>query len=255
MTSNATITFPIADRWSYVWLVLGVILGLFSFGQWAIPMTPWLSIMFYIRFMHTQPPFRAYVMLTLVGMIAPYVHFVCLELVPTSMFPPRMLYGMIILGPLLGNLTYLADRLMAPRLRGLAASLVFPVAFTAWEFILMRNNPMGDFGTLAYTQYSNLPLMQCVSVTGLAGLTFLITWFGASVNWIWERSFSGPAVRRCAVVYGTVMALVLLYGGGRLVLSQVAQRHPADCGLHQNGSSRRRSGPVVTHPTGPRRLS
>ena len=129
-----------------------------------------------------------------------------------------MLYGMIIFSPLLGNLTYLADRLIAPRLKGLAAALVFPVTFTAWEFVLLTNNPMGTFGALAYTQYGNLPLMQVVSVTGLSGLTFLITWFGASVNWIWERSFSGTAVRRCVALYGTVMALVLLYGGTRLVL-------------------------------------
>ncbi len=69
MATDDTITFPIADRWSYLWLVLSIILGLFSFGQWAIPLAPWLSILFSIRFMHTQTPFRGYVILSLVGMV------------------------------------------------------------------------------------------------------------------------------------------------------------------------------------------
>jgi apolipoprotein N-acyltransferase len=218
MTSDDTITFPVTDRWSYLWLVLGSILGLFSFGQWAIPVAPWLSILLFIRFMHCQNPVRGYVILSLVGMVPATVHFVWLGLIPPSMFPTRMLYGMIILGPLLGNLPYLADRLMSPHLKGLTAALVFPVTFTAWEFVLLANNPMGTFGALAYTQVGNLPLMQLVSVTGLWGLTFLITWFGASANWIWEKSFSWSEVRRCVALYGTVMALVLLYGGIRLVL-------------------------------------
>ena len=218
MVSKDTITFPIADRWSYLWLVLGGILGLFSFGQGAIPVAPWLSILLFIRFMHCQKPFRGYVILSLVGMVPPFVHFVWLGLIPPSMFPAHMRYGMIILGSLLGSLPYLADRLMAPRLRGLSAALVFPVTYTAWEFVLMANNPLGTFGALAYTQYGNLPLMQLVSVTGLWGLTFLITWFGASANWVWERSFSWSDVRRCVALYGTVLALVLLYGGIRLVL-------------------------------------
>ena len=38
MTSENTITFPIADRWSYLWLLLAALLGLFSLGQWAIPL-------------------------------------------------------------------------------------------------------------------------------------------------------------------------------------------------------------------------
>ena len=135
MTSDNTITFPVTDRWSYLWLVLAAILGLFSFGQWAIPLAPWLSILFSIRFMHTQTPLRGYVMLTLVGMIPPTVHLVWLDFIPPSFLPAHILYGMITLMSLLNSLAYLADRLIASRLKGLTATLIFPLAFTAWEFI------------------------------------------------------------------------------------------------------------------------
>ena len=66
--------------------------------------------------------------------------------------------------------------------------------FTAWEFLTLSINQMGTFGAVAYSQYGNLPLMQLLSATGLSGLTFLITWFGSTLNWIWERSFSWPAI-------------------------------------------------------------
>jgi hypothetical protein len=91
MTSENTITFPIADRWSYLWLLLAALLGLFSFGQWAIPLAPWLSILFSIRFMHSQTPFRGYVMLTLVGMIPPTFHLVWLDFIPPSFLPAHIL--------------------------------------------------------------------------------------------------------------------------------------------------------------------
>ena len=60
MTSDDTITLPVADRWSYLWLVLGGILGLFVFGKWTIPLAPWLSILFFIHFLHAQKTLRGY---------------------------------------------------------------------------------------------------------------------------------------------------------------------------------------------------
>ena len=218
MATDGTNTFPVADRWSYLWLVLGGILGLFAFGQWTIPLAPWLAGLFFLRFMRSQKPLRGYVILSLVRIGLATV--ILSRLMPSSMFPAHVRYVVIILGSLSGIVPFLADRLIAPRLKGVTAALVFPVAATAWEFVTLTNNPMGTFGAVAYSQYGNLPLMQLVSVTGLAGLTFLITWFASTVNWIWERSFSWPAIRRGVALYAAVMAVVLLYGGARLVFHE-----------------------------------
>ena len=32
------ITYPLRDRWSYLWLVIGTAMTLFSTGQWTIPL-------------------------------------------------------------------------------------------------------------------------------------------------------------------------------------------------------------------------
>ena len=68
MAADGTNTFPVADRWSYFWLVLGGILGLFAFGQWAIRLAPWLATLFFIRFTHSQKALRGYVILSFVRM-------------------------------------------------------------------------------------------------------------------------------------------------------------------------------------------
>ena len=47
----------------------------------------------------------------------------------------------------------------------------------------------------AYTQYGNLPLLQLLSVTGLWGIDFLMSWLASVVNWAWERGFAWPRVR------------------------------------------------------------
>ncbi|MCZ6492674.1 MAG: hypothetical protein O6933_01200 [Planctomycetota bacterium] len=216
VSDSTTTTFPIADRWSYVWLLVGGMLGLFAFGQWAVPLASWIVIPFFIRFMHTQKPLRGYVMLSLVRMAL--AAFYIGQIVPESLMPAQVRYIAIVVGSLSAILPYLADRLISPHLKGVAATLVFPLAFTAWEFLILSINPMGTFGAVAYSQFGNLPLLQLVSITGLAGITFLITWFGSTANWAWERSFSWPAIRRSVALYGLVIGLVLAYGGARLVL-------------------------------------
>ncbi len=209
---------PIADSRTYLWLALAVFLGMFTFGTWTMAIAPWLHVFFSIRFIHTQKAFRGYVILSLVSM-AHGAMLVWQGVLPASLLPSEILYAAIVLGSFVDKLPYLADRLLFRRVHGFAASLVFPAAFTAWEFVRLTNNPLGSFGSLGYTQYGDLPLMQLVSVTGVWGLTFLICWFASTANWAWEQSFSWPSIQRGVLVYAAVVGLVLAYGGSRLVFA------------------------------------
>ena len=83
-------------------------------------------------------------------------------------------------------LPFAMDRLIAPRLPGFASTLVFPLAWVTMELVVSRTNPFGTWGAIAYTQFGNLPLMQLASVTGIAGIAFLVCWFGSVVNWAWD---------------------------------------------------------------------
>jgi hypothetical protein len=57
-------------------------------------------------------------------------------------------------------LPFVIDRLIASRTAGIAATLVFPMAFVAAEFLRARFTPAATWNSLAYTQYGYLPLMR-----------------------------------------------------------------------------------------------
>jgi apolipoprotein N-acyltransferase len=205
---------PQADRWSFFWLVLSAVLGLFSFGYWVIPLAAWLTTVFTIRFLRTQPVWRGFTLMVIVSIAVNA--YAGRDLVP---MPFPMSIGLLAVQVLLGSLPFLADRLLAPRIQGFAVTLVFPLAATAWEFLNLTNSPLGSFGSAAYANYGNLPLMQLASVTGIWGITFLMHWFATVANWSWERAFEPKVIWRGVAVYATIIVLVLAYGNARLLFA------------------------------------
>ena len=111
-------------------------------------------------------------------------------------------------------LPYLADRLLVNRLRGFAATLVFPLLQVSLEYIITTVSPLGSWGSLAYTQHSFLPFLQLLSITGMWGLSFLIAWLAPVVNWAWEQDFALQRVRTGVLTYGGILALVLVLVAG-----------------------------------------
>jgi apolipoprotein N-acyltransferase len=197
-----------SDRWSYLWLVIGTLLSFF----WVIPLNLWLAPVFMLRFTRTQKVWRGFLLVWLAS-------FATLSIVMRSMMPfplPMYLVTIAISALMVGALPYLVDRLLSHRLKSFAATLVFPLAMTAMDFISVTTSPMGSIGAQAYAQHGNLAFLQVLSITGMWGITFLVNWFGAVVNWAWERSFDWPKIRRGVALYAGVMLLVMLYGGARL---------------------------------------
>ncbi len=212
------VTYPLVDRWSYLWLVISAVLTPFSTGQWTIPLVTWIGAIFTIRFMRTQPVVRSYFLVWLTNFVG--VSIAWWNILGFGMPLPFYLITMAISTFLIGALPYLADRLLSHRLPGLAATLVYPLAVTTFEFLTISANPLGSFGGQAYTQANNLVLIQLLSVTGMWGITFIMTWFASLFNYAWERSFSWSEIRRGVVIYAAVMLAVLAYGNIRLTFFQ-----------------------------------
>ncbi len=210
-----------SDRWAYLWLVIGSLLLMLSTGRFSVALAAWLAPVFLIRFFRSQRVGRGYI-LTLLGLFVAYgiawrsiLSFLMFESLPVYLI-------MAFFIALMGTLPFLADRWLAPRLKGFAATLVFPLATTAWFFLYNLVSPLGSFGAVGYEQYSNHALTQLVSVTGLWGLTFLVSWFGPVANWAWERSFSWYEVRRGLLIFTAIVCAVLVFGGLRLSFANVA---------------------------------
>jgi apolipoprotein N-acyltransferase len=193
-------------------LLAAIVLLMFSNGRFPVAVCSWLGPFFMIHFTRGGK--------SLVRLPVAY-------LVLSSAFGYQF-YGMtpfggsayLIFCAALGItllLPYVADRYLGHRWNGLTRSLVFPLALVASEY-LVSFGPFGTWGSVAYSQYESLTLLQLLSIAGLYGITFLIGWFGTVANSLWEAGFAVPKVQRECIAFGLCLTGVLLYGGGRLTL-------------------------------------
>ncbi len=201
--------YPIHDRWSWLWLLLGAGLSLFTYGDWLLPLLVWVVPIFSLRFMRSQPTWRGFLLLVLA--MIPMLSIMLRGVVPI----PGPAYAVfVVITAFMAGLPYLLDRLLAPRLPAFAAALVLPLAVTSLEFVNAQGQ-WGTWGASAYTLAGNLPLLQLVSLTGLWGLVFLVNWFAAMVNLAWEANWRWPQIRLPLLSYAALLALALTWGAAR----------------------------------------
>ena len=65
--------------------------------------------------------------------------------------------------------------------------------------------------SLPVSQFWNLGLMQVASVTGVVGVSFIVTLFASIANYIWEEGIHKDTVMN-AVVYGIVVVTIISIG-------------------------------------------
>jgi apolipoprotein N-acyltransferase len=197
----------------FVWLAIGGVFAALCLGKGAVPFAAWLAPIFLLRFARITPPFAGLLLICLVLLLAAFVSN--RGVIPLSGF---MYFGVVLIITIALALSYVADRLLAAQFAGFASTLIFPLACVAVEFINTRTSPFGSWGSIAYTQHDNLPLMQTASVAGIFGIVFLIGWFASVVNWAWQQDFAWYAIRRGVLLYAGVFSLVMLAGATRLAL-------------------------------------
>jgi apolipoprotein N-acyltransferase len=195
-------------------LALGSLLNLFYGGRWTLPIAAWLAPALLLHFARAQtwPAGIAWLYLALFGTTAWAYH----GLIPAPGWASVGISALIALASLL---PFAVDKLLAPTIPGFASTLVFPLAWAVIDFAAARLSPYGTWGSPAYTQHGNLPLVQLGALTGTVGITFFIAWFPAVVNWAWGARFDWEVVRAGLLLYGTVFVVVLMWGGARLVFS------------------------------------
>lgn len=117
-------------------------------------------------------------------------------------------------------LCVLASRWAVRRWGSWITIFAFPAAWTTCEWLSSISSLHGTFGSLAYTQTDFLSLLQIVCITGIWGITFLLTLVpsGLAVAWQlhWQKARAVPAL----VVTVALFVVTLGYGWIRLA-------HPA----------------------------
>lgn len=129
-------------------------------------------------------------------------------------------FGMALGGALFLALAFLADRLIVGPRASFAGTLFLPAAVTALEYYGSLGNPFGTWGSLAYTQAGAPVLVQLASVTGLWGLTFVLTWFASVANWALEHRGERRRVLPGVAVFAGVLAVILAFGALRLARAE-----------------------------------
>lgn len=126
---------------------------------------------------------------------------------------PGLAYGIfLVVWAIPMVIPYALDRVLAHRLKGFAAALVFPATWAATEYVVSRGL-YGSWGSAAYSQFGNLPLIQIVSVTGIWGITFLIGLFASLCNQLWEHGLESKKARLGILMWAIVVATIIIFGG------------------------------------------
>lgn len=195
------------DRLAWLWLVGGALLLPLVQFQTVWPLAAWLAPVLLLRFARSRPARVALPVLTL-------VHYAAAVVALRNVLPLPMVL-MIGVSGLVGLPAYVADKALSGRLSGFTRTLVFPMTAVVMDW-LIGMSPLGTFGSPAYSQFGNLQLTQVVSLTGVAGLVFLMAWLAPVVNEVWERGLTRPVVRRSLTPFLAVLAAVLIYGSARV---------------------------------------
>ena len=197
-------------KYSYIYLLIGFIFLLFFNGRWILPIAAFIAPLFLIRFLRFQRPLKGFLIIVLVGWVSNI--FVWKGMLPMSGF---FYYLVSLLMSVFTSLTFLLDRIYTQKFKGIVSTLLFPSAYVILDYITILANPSGSYGTLVHTQ-SSLPLLQLVSITGIWGVIFLITWTASIINWLWDNHFEENKIYSAFWVFGIPFIAVILLGQFRL---------------------------------------
>jgi len=205
----------LTDRSSWFWLLLAAVLLVVADGRNTVAVAAWLAPVCLMRFMRMQTLSNA-----VSGAFA--VRLITFMIAERGMIPiPGIFYYLfVILVPAIALLPYLTDRWLVRRLHPVIGTLVFPAATVALQF-LMGFGLHGTWGSVAYTQAGDLPLLQLLAVTGLGGVTFVMMWFAPVANLLLEKGMSGKPGQRALGVFAACCISIFSLGGLRLALFPV----------------------------------
>lgn len=191
-------------------LLVGAIFFFFSNGRYLIAPAAWLFPACWL-WVARKPNFKHSYLLPIFSSLICQIQFWKFTFSRPDHF---FFYIPMLLGTFYG-LMFCLDRWIYPKIKGFVATLFFPLLYTTFDFLLNLFNPFGTTGVLGYSQIEFLSFAQLASITGMWGLTFMITWFGSVINWMLDNWQNQRLIFSKSAIYFTILALVFLYGGIR----------------------------------------
>jgi len=197
-----------------IFFLFGLVFLFFSNGRWSFPLAAWLYPVFFLFVSRNLNNKYTYI-------TVPILIGICLQLSFwnfTSRNTTNVLFYIPYFAGIIFGLIFLADRLLYNKEKNFRSTLFFPLLYTSVDFLNNLFNPFGNTGILGYSQFTFLPFAQLASLTGMWGLTFMITWFGSVAHWFFDRQEEWALVKKGVVIYAAILVAILSYGSMRLVL-------------------------------------
>ncbi|WP_020596167.1 nitrilase-related carbon-nitrogen hydrolase [Spirosoma panaciterrae] len=196
------------------WLALSLACLIIS-RQWLLPIFALLSPLFLLHFLRTQSPGRG-LLLVGVGLVASIL-WVYRGLAGPMFHSPASFVITLSVSTLIGLIPFWLHRLLSHTFPLLTASLIFPATKTILEYVGSLNSPFGVWGSQAALFADWLPLAQVVSVTGIWGLSFFLSWSISLAALVWSRPKQN--VQSALIPYALVLVVIVGYGSSRLLQS------------------------------------
>lgn len=190
-------------KYPYCWLLLGLFLMLLSYGIFNTGICAWLFAIPLIRYINIRSKWSSVLWMLLGTVVVANITFwglvrdgfnimnqVFCTLNGIRMWVPFLVY-------------FLCRKSEAKKI---IAYFAFPAAVAVVEFFI--DNPFVSVMTsLSVSQFWNIGLMQLASVTGVVGVSFIITLCASVINYIWEDGLNRKTVINAAI-YGIVVVMI-----------------------------------------------
>jgi apolipoprotein N-acyltransferase len=131
-------------------------------------------------------------------------------LIAVATIIPAIIFTILL--PLIFGLIVLGTRWIVIRTKFRIGVFAFPVFFTAFEFLLITFSSDGTAGSIAYSQADFLPVIQIASITGILGITFIITLFPSILAVGWYHHQKRNPFKPALIMAVSLVFLVCLYG-------------------------------------------
>ena len=194
-----------------LFVLILLLLSVFSNGQYVVFFAVWIFTTMLLFAVRKLPRWQGFSLALLSISINSYIGFDFIPFMPLDI----AIISSLIFG-LFGSLPYLIDSFFSKKRNSFLSTLIFPCSVVLIEYVYHQFNPYGTFGHLAYTQESQLILLQSISIFGLGYITFLIAWFASVSNWIYQQRKDWKSIKKGIFVYSLVFGLTLIYGSYRI---------------------------------------
>lgn len=188
------------------WYLANSLSGNFGFLMWGAP----LPVLLFSYYASAKTSFIAAFIAYFIGRLS-WFHYLLaiISLVPTLLFllSFSFVFALIII----------INRRILLSLHAWYNVFTFPVLLTLFEWVLLKFSPDGTVTSIACSQMNFLPVIQIAAVTGILGITFLLTLVPAAVALGWQYRGNKKVWIPATVLTSIVLVATFLFGVLQLV--------------------------------------